>query len=1360
MNRNSADSHDPHEDGNAFDRTPLEETPILLEQTRDDLHETPSATNFLEKTQGGPSEQLELTSTSDASSSITSFADSEEVPEVLLQQPGATSQRFELRTQVGHGATSRVYAMHDNSLDRDVAVKFLRRRRGTAEAVRNRFLHEARVTAALQHPNIMPIYDIGVNNRGELYFAMKKIEGCSLGEAIKRAQQGKLVSPEFATVDGKVRIFLKISDALAFAHSRGFVHQDIKPDNIMLGEYGEVLLVDWGSSRRACDIPTRKQLFGTPAYMSPEQAERRTADFRSDVYCLGATFFHALLLRHPVWDTDPARFWEKKRRGFIDTPAGHERRSVPTALLAVALKAMAVEPERRYQSAEAFADDLKHWQAGEPVSAYRESIPQRFRRWYRHNRRIFWTASLLSLAVLSVAGLFLREKIKEMVTWRPFFEEMFTYTQSSELSQHWIALSSRNWMDVVPAPFVQTNVWRVDSGALYGHSVEGLDNIVLRQPIPGDIRVEWEVTALRQNLNLNCFIAGADRESGYTFHVGGWGDPGRCAITRLLGGMVDEALLDEPLRVNVPYAMRMEKEGRQVRLYVDNRKVLDYHDAEDLHGPGHQSFGFEVNNGNLIRIRNVRVYHHPLPLKVSPIVTADRFYENGLFEQAHTQYAELVETYPGHDIAVEAEFKAARCLARLGSLEHAEQAFVLFNRHHPASDLAPLALHELARMAEARQDTARAEELYRDMGRRFPNHSVLRSVFFAMTSERYTHMNRERWLVFRDSSYDGHVDAWTWREARRMRELGQAFGLDISHNDFLNLAVERLCGQDGVPFDELETAFPEMRQGLAQTLLNQNACEVLLDNYADVEGAVAKALLDMGRYEELLARCPGARATRGLALLRLGRAEEALALYGDDRDVHARALEHLGRIDELIRTDCNHDSLPRRMALGTGTLAEYLSLPELDPMMRSTTWAEQGGRPDSALAIIESLPGAHTFHVNLRHTSTLWQLGRIEEARRFCFGRSNHEEQYADILRRLGRSEEAMALFPGNETVHFVALLQRADFSGYLSRFPHQVNHGILVKWLAGRYDELLHEYPRRPRLRAEILLAQERFEEVLSECPDERNACARALVSLGRHAEALDRYPERRAVAADALIAQGRLEQALQLYPEQRARVARHLLDAGSFTRVVAEFPDQTKEYAEALVLLGRFEDAPVDSGMFRVGLVEKCDLTHLAALEAFATGQHRGAHRIAARQHTYYYSADFHALRFAHFLLEPVLLALEGDTAALYRACRAHMNTYQYVMQQQLWFESAFLLGLVSHEQFLSQPLAFGVEDRFAFMNALRSDLAGDTATAAREYRHALELWKRHRDLPTPAEYEHLLSSATARRFAQWRAEVYTAP
>jgi len=282
-------------------------------------------------------------------------------------QPGvskASAMRYQLQHQLGAGTDGQVFSALDTVLQREVAIKFLTPPHHDNPHTLQRCLEEARRLASLEHPNILPIHDMGLTDEGEIYLAMRKMTGMSLGAAIREAATGTPPSV-IATTNDLLNILLRVCDAVAYAHDRGIIHQDIKPENIVLGKHGEVMLIDWGTvGESRLHEPRHDDLLGTPIYMSPEQARCEWADARSDIYCLGATLFYALTHRYPTWSPMPEIFWEKKRQGSIDPLTLVEEMRVSKRLLAIVFRALAPDPAYRYPSVQEFAEDIKRYQAG------------------------------------------------------------------------------------------------------------------------------------------------------------------------------------------------------------------------------------------------------------------------------------------------------------------------------------------------------------------------------------------------------------------------------------------------------------------------------------------------------------------------------------------------------------------------------------------------------------------------------------------------------------------------------------------------------------------------------------------------------------------------------------------------------------------------------------------------------------------------------------------------------------------------------------------------------------------------------------------------------------------------------------
>jgi tetratricopeptide (TPR) repeat protein/tRNA A-37 threonylcarbamoyl transferase component Bud32 len=341
------------------------------------------------------------------------------LPEVLRATAVYRPSRYH-----DHGGLGVVFTAQEDELERTVALKRIRPDRHH-QAARRRFLREAALTARLQHPGIVPIYGLGQDESGPFY-TMPFIQGRTLQEAIDSFHHDESLRLDLSRRSllnrGLLQQFVAVCITVAYAHDQGVVHRDLKPSNIMLGPYGETLVMDWGLAKRfgadepaseagddapspspsSEDVTATGEVLGTPQYMSPEQAKGEPAGPASDVFSLGLVLY-SILTGKPAFDESSLRGVDRLRavREAAIVPPRRRDALLPRALEAICLKSLAARPEDRYATARALADDVTRWLADEPVTAWAEPVSVRARRWARQHRTAV-AAAVVALAALVI----------------------------------------------------------------------------------------------------------------------------------------------------------------------------------------------------------------------------------------------------------------------------------------------------------------------------------------------------------------------------------------------------------------------------------------------------------------------------------------------------------------------------------------------------------------------------------------------------------------------------------------------------------------------------------------------------------------------------------------------------------------------------------------------------------------------------------------------------------------------------------------------------------------------------------------------------------------------------------------------
>ncbi len=296
--------------------------------------------------------------------------------------PRKSNQRYKFIRSIGFGGMKAVLLVHDEDTGREVAMAMMPdfRNRPATDVIR--FNREARICALLEHPNIVPVHDMGTDMSGAPFFTMKYLRGQSLAAMMRKYKQGD-ESIDFS-LSTALRIYIRVCNALEFAHSKGILHLDIKPDNVNVGAFGEVTVIDWGLAEAVkgnrenfseahamlADFRSTQNGIakGTPGYMSPEQAAglNDVLDQRSDIYGLGGLLYTMLVLHSPLSGVSVENILEATIRGEIPPPSqcALETRPVPEALEAICRKAMAHNPAERYQTVQELREDIEAFRSG------------------------------------------------------------------------------------------------------------------------------------------------------------------------------------------------------------------------------------------------------------------------------------------------------------------------------------------------------------------------------------------------------------------------------------------------------------------------------------------------------------------------------------------------------------------------------------------------------------------------------------------------------------------------------------------------------------------------------------------------------------------------------------------------------------------------------------------------------------------------------------------------------------------------------------------------------------------------------------------------------------------------------------
>jgi serine/threonine protein kinase/Leucine-rich repeat (LRR) protein len=553
-------------------------------------------------------------------------------------------RRYEIGRLIAHGGMGRVYQARDMNCRRTVALKVLPKLPDLPAEDLLRFIEEAQITSQLEHPNIVPVHEMGIDVNGNVYYAMKHVQGMTLTDILIRLRKGDAEIAERFPLSRLLTILQKVCDAVAFAHSKGVVHRDLKPDNIMIGEYGEVTVMDWGLAKILKDVHASSEepdprdtvadvlideeggsreeedhgitsirtddigsglktmsgrVMGTPGFMAPEQVRSDVShvDELADIYSLGGILYSMLTLRSSVKGKDIRNVLQRILKGDFPPPVYFNR------------------PE----SAAERTEDI------ELVHCPSKLIPQ----------------PLSDIAMKAMAI----HPGDRYPTVEAFREDIEAF------------LNGEIWQRVCDTEFTAdafNDAWEV-----IGAEYELLDGelrlhggrpqvLLLREPVEGNVRIEMECRMESLYLNaIGCFMSAFQTEnrheisaSGYRFEYGCY-DNSMNALMRSDQRLWAE--YDQPLEQGKVYHVVCERYGARLRMTVNGREVMKVIDPDPLSGAGRTAVGI-VGWLADTRYTSIRVYKLGAPWRADILDMAERELQKGEYEAARVLYEEVVDS--------------------------------------------------------------------------------------------------------------------------------------------------------------------------------------------------------------------------------------------------------------------------------------------------------------------------------------------------------------------------------------------------------------------------------------------------------------------------------------------------------------------------------------------------------------------------------------------------------------------------------------------------------------------------------------------------------------------------------------------
>ena len=807
----------------------------------------------------------------------------EDILSTLSRKP---REKYKFRKSIGQGGMKVVIQVKDRDTTRDIAMAMLPDAQSRPKQEILRFIEEARITASLEHPNIVPVHDIGVDDCGSPYFTMKLIRGETLASVLRKLHDGDPEYLENYPLDKLLRIFLKICNGVAFAHSKGVLHLDLKPENVQLGDYGEVILMDWGLAKLVSvpenddSMPLDAQVVsqgsrtgngvrkGTPGYMAPEQAagNENQKSFRTDVYSLGAILYSLLTYCNPLEGNDVKKLLIATIRGDVIPPSQRApERFIPAGLEAVVLKAMTVDPAGRYSGAKELRNEVLAFLSGFATHAERAT---QWKKAFLLVRRHKITSIAVAVALLLGLGTGIYAAVdynSQHGDWIPVCDMNFTDSGTS--------LEKISFYDAFLRE--RTAPWSLTGSGL---RVKRGEWLWLTDPnIRENIRVVVEFTTSGAEGGLDICI-NARRTPMKEWHGFPQGYGAQTAGN--LNGM-DQILKSEtpssaPEMISVSMARKFRpgenhhtieftRRNERLSLKID-RTEISAMDLFPLVGREFASIGIRSFDSS-IHIRSLRVSRLALPLKASPVVAGDSLVETRHFADAIEKYIMIADDYVRGPVAEEALAKAYVTAASHVDDPQTRSQILIGIKRRIASRFATFAyqtkiLEIDALMLWKDGNYKSSLSIVNDILLRSPNSGIMKSIL------QQPHVKLPEYLL---PEFMGLI-ART-RDLTRLnlsnygvRDLTSLAGMKLTYLNCSGNELSALSGLEGMPLEYLDCSENHISslEPLRGIPLKTLACQI--NQISDLSPLTASSLRDLNCAWNLI---PGLETLRNFSLERL-----------------------------------------------------------------------------------------------------------------------------------------------------------------------------------------------------------------------------------------------------------------------------------------------------------------------------------------------------------------------------------------------------------------------------------------------------------------------------------------------------------